>query len=272
MEIAHYLAILRHRLWLIFLCSLLAGVSAYGVSRKIVPSYDAGATLLVRQSSPDGELSYDNLLAVQQMGQTYSRILVQQPVLSVVLSNLHLDEDIAGISERVRADAMPNTSLIKIGVRDRSAQGAAAIANEIANVFIQQHREREMQYYANMRQTMETQLARLDENIRRLQTQVNVSEGPGRIELAQELAAQQENRSALSSVTAQTQLGEARLSNEVIVVEPAQPPDRPTTPRPILNTIVGAFAGFAIALAIALMAEFSRRGRTSPELGLRSEA
>jgi uncharacterized protein involved in exopolysaccharide biosynthesis len=194
------------------------------------------------------------------MAQTYSRIIVQHPVLSAVARDLGLN--LTEMSKRIRAEAVPNTLLVKISVSDNDAKRAAEIANKVAKVFITQHREREVQYFVNMRGTVDAQLERLDEEIRDLQAKVNVGDGPDRIELQHELQVQEDNRSSLSSAAAETVLGEARLANEVTVVEPAQPSDEPSAPRPALNAVAGAFAGFAITLAIAFMAEFSRHARS----------
>jgi non-specific protein-tyrosine kinase len=265
MEIVHYLAIVRRRLWLILLCGILAGGAAYGVSRVLPPGYQTSATLLLRHNSADGELSYDTLLALQQMAQTYSRMLVQQPVLDAVVQNLSLNEDTESLGKRVEAEAMPNTSLIKITVDDRDPRRAAAVANEMAKVFIEQHEARELEHFANVRKTLEEQIGALDESIRTIQARItNSTLASERIELEQELRGQRSARSTLAASLGESQFRQAQLSDDIAVVEEARPPERPARPRIVLNTIVGAFAGLGIALSLAFLSEFLRQIRSLP--------
>jgi polysaccharide biosynthesis transport protein len=137
-----YLRWVRHWAWLVLLAALAGGVIAFGVAKRTPPTYQATTTLLVNASSSPSALTYNDVLLSQQLTLTYSKIAVEEPVLSQVIHDGHLSFDLTHLRKMVSAAPVLQTQLITITVKSGQAQQAAGIANLIATTFIAQQRDR----------------------------------------------------------------------------------------------------------------------------------
>lgn len=74
----------------------------------------------------------------QQLVSTYSELVKSESVLSQVKNNLQIDKTIEDLRENVTVATKDDTEIIQISVVDENPQMAKNIANEVANVFIEQ--------------------------------------------------------------------------------------------------------------------------------------
>ncbi|WP_394531518.1 capsular biosynthesis protein [Priestia aryabhattai] len=134
-------AVLRKRLWLIVLITIIAAtVSAVISFFVLTPVYESKTQILVNQAKSDEQLLY-NTQAVQtnvQLINTYNDIIKSPAILDKVIKELKLDGSAASLSGQIQVTSAQNSQVAQIVVQDTSAKRAADIANTTASVFQKQ--------------------------------------------------------------------------------------------------------------------------------------
>lgn len=103
------------------------------------PMYKSTTSLvLVNEASNNTTITQNDILLNNNLVQTYSEIIKSRKVLSQVVRNLDLEESVEMLSNSTNVSAVTNTQLIKIVVSHSSNQQAKKIANEIAEVFVEE--------------------------------------------------------------------------------------------------------------------------------------
>lgn len=108
----------------------------------IVPEYKASTTLVLAQSSPSTEINTDGAITQtdvtlnSKLVSTYSEIIKSKSVLKEVVNSLNIE----GLSETniktsTSVQAVKDTEVIQITVKNLDPNKAAQIANKIAEVF-----------------------------------------------------------------------------------------------------------------------------------------
>ena len=138
MDLSQQLAILRPRLRLIVLVTVIAGVLSFILASLIPKTYEAHATLLVgqvyttSQPSQPAQLNYDSFLASQELATTFAQLADTRPFLAAVATGLHLSDDPTALRDRVDAQAPPGSLFITVSARASSETSAADLANQVA--------------------------------------------------------------------------------------------------------------------------------------------
>lgn len=257
MEIKQYIQTIRRWAWLLIVCTTIGGVTAFAVSRMIVPIYEAKTTLLV----DIGSRNYNDLLVNQILAKTFESLMNKQPVLEQVVANLNLELDPRDLADNIQTVASPNGQLIILTVSDTDPQRAADIANEITKVFSAQDRASQESTYALAKDKLIAELAQVQQDLDH--TRVRLDELKNAVEPDQVAERQQ-----LEMLTAQYRSNESALVNSfetlqlrepgtesIHVVEPAHPSDSPVWPRTLLNVVIAAFVAGVIALGAAFLIE-----------------
>lgn|GEM_PF-1492524 len=139
MELHRYLNVLRSRLWLILVTTALAiGVGYSGADTTAL--YSARSTLYVGSTTFDvtkGELSNDRFTALQSIALTFSKMIDSQPIALRTVQQLDLDVTAGYVVNATNASPEPNTQLLYIGVTDPDPALAQALANGLADVFVE---------------------------------------------------------------------------------------------------------------------------------------
>jgi Mrp family chromosome partitioning ATPase len=137
---------------------------------------------------------------------------------------------------RISPDVSAGANLIEItGTAGRAGQ-AAAIANAVAQSFLDERSRLQREGLAQQRSVLQQQIQLAPE---RRGTDV----GPG------------DEASALEQRVDELAIGEATAGSDMRVVEPATAPLRPSSPRPLLATVLALFASLVIAVLVALARE-----------------
>lgn len=138
MDLSQQLAILRPRLRLIVLVTVIAGVLSFILASLIPKTYEAHTTLLVgqvyttSQPSQPAQLNYDSFLASQELATTFAQLADTRPFLAAVATGLHLSDDPTALRDRVDAQAPPGSLFITVSARASSETSAADLANQVA--------------------------------------------------------------------------------------------------------------------------------------------
>ena len=136
LDVRRQLSIVRAWLPLVVASVVLAGAAAFYVSSLLPKSYEAKATLIVGQSLSGVNPDYTQLLASQSLSRTYAAVATTRPVLGRVIDKLQLGDSVDELAHRVTASAATDGTLLTITGTDSSPDGAAALANAVADELI----------------------------------------------------------------------------------------------------------------------------------------
>jgi len=124
---------MRRLWWLPFTFITIAAIAGYATAtRARPPTYTAAATLLV---APPQSTTYIAPQDLQTTVFTYAELVATPPVLDVVAETLESGLTGQQLLQRVQAEAIRETRLIKVSVSDGNADQSARIANEVAREF-----------------------------------------------------------------------------------------------------------------------------------------
>jgi capsular polysaccharide biosynthesis protein len=138
MELRRYLAILRRRAVLIVVTVLLA-ITAAVLTLNRTDLYRATSVLYVgnRQISDEpGELSGDRAAGLDRVTQTFSHMIDSEPIIQQAIEAAGVSRDDEDVVDRTTTNIPLLTSLIEITVIDEDPQIAQALANSIADTFV----------------------------------------------------------------------------------------------------------------------------------------
>ena len=111
----------------------------------LVPEYQSITQILLAKSNAttqDGTtqgMTTSQVTLNQQLVSTYSVLVKSESVLTQVKDNLKIDKSIEELRKNITVSTKDDTEIIQISVVDEDAEMAKNIANEVANVFIEQN-------------------------------------------------------------------------------------------------------------------------------------
>jgi capsular exopolysaccharide synthesis family protein len=167
MDLKELVTLYRQWVWLLILSAVLGLASGYAASRIQEPVYEASAKVLVTRTRQPGTT---DILSIsdQQLVLTYVQLLKTRSVLDEV----GLRHDTKVDPKNVRVDVIADTQIIQIKVQDTNVTQAAAIANELVRVLIEQNEVLQAGRYTAYEQGLNSQVAQVQEQIDALQSQI----------------------------------------------------------------------------------------------------
>jgi non-specific protein-tyrosine kinase len=257
LDLRRYVAVVWTWLPLFVVSVLLAAGVAFMVSASLPRTYEAKATLIVGQSLSAVNPSSDQILVSQRLSTTYASIATKRPALDSVITQLQLDVTSDDLSKRVRADAPLDSTLLTITAQDADPERAAAIANALGAQLIAASPAIQGSQ-AEFQDSISADLKATQAQIDTTQAQVETLTG-----LTERTAAQDAQLALLegrlvtlrSTYAALLSFSSTNASNLLRVVEPAEAPIAPVSPRPLLNTLLAAVLGLIVAAGIVAVAE-----------------
>ena len=264
MELKQYFDLLLRWLWLIILGTLLGAVSAFVASRLQRPVYQATSTLLI-SPAPSGATNPDitALISNQNIAATYLQLIVSRPVLEEVVGRLGLDLTAADLARAVHVTLVSNTQLIKVSVEDENPQRATSIANALPDVFGEYNRAQQNSRYADTQFSLQKEISDAEGQIADLQQQISDLGSPATTQaqlqlerLQTQLDQARQSRTSLLQSFENLRLAEAQSSDNLVLVETAQLPDKPVRPKTLQNTGLAAVVGLMLAVGVAFLVEY----------------
>jgi len=144
LEIKEYILIIRKRLPLIVVITLISTLIAAILSFYILPPiYKATVTLFAgRSTNNDGssdsiQALYSDVLLGQQLVKDYREIAVSRTVLERVIKELNLKMTTDQLSNMVSVQLKNDTRILMINIESKDPKFAATVANKLAEVFIE---------------------------------------------------------------------------------------------------------------------------------------
>jgi non-specific protein-tyrosine kinase len=271
MELLHYINTIRKWIWLIVLATTLAAGSSLIASLVAIPVYSTTTTLIVSQVISNPNPDSGDIFASQQLAQTYVALATKEPILSATAAALGLDQNGTnrdawrGLRGQVSAYAIAGTQLMAISVMDTSPVRAQAIADEIARQLILQSPTTPSAEEQERLDFVQSQLPQLEEKIQNGNNRVaELDEQIANATSAREIQDIQEQQSVLQSQINEWQGTYSQLLaslqsgnlNYISVVEPADLPTRPVSPRIELNVLLAIGIGLALSIGAVLLLEY----------------
>lgn len=136
MELSRYLRVLRHRLWMIVACPLLAALAAGIASFLLPPIYEAKVDLAVR-SAQVLPVTDPNAPAVSNstiLG-TYALWMTEPPILSKVISDLGLNMTPEDLAKEIKVTPDTLATVLHVTVQDTNPVLARDIAHTLVTEF-----------------------------------------------------------------------------------------------------------------------------------------
>ncbi|MEJ5197537.1 MAG: polysaccharide biosynthesis tyrosine autokinase, partial [Anaerolineae bacterium] len=270
MELREYAQLVRKWLWLIVLCTAVAAVAAYVVSKNSTPIYQASTKLLVNQSSSNqANLAYQDILMSQQLARTYANLLADRPVVEATAQRLGLPTDqktLNSLQSSISVTPIRDTQLLEVKVEGPDPELIALIANTLPEVFIAQNQQLQLGRVSGLKSSLETEIANVQEDIAR--TQASLAAATDDAQRQRYEASLAQYRSTLSSLVnnyQQIRLAEVQATNNVVVVKPAVAPQTPIRPRTATNVLLAAVVGAMIAAGAAFLIEYLDDTIKSPD-------
>jgi len=257
MELRRYAMLVWRWLWLIVLGTAIAGGASYVESKRQVPVYQASTKLLVNQSKA---LILDSsvLPNADRLAATYADMLRDLSVLEEASRRLQMPVD----QKVVSVQPIANTQLIVLSVEDTNPQRAAAIANEIPKVFIQQNDTMQTSRFAVSEASLQRQIDGTQADITRVQggiAALKAAAKPDQAELdnqERDLQALQASHANFSQNFEALRIQEATQLDTLLVTAEARPPTVPIRPKTMQNTLLAAIVGALLALSVAYLVEY----------------
>jgi capsular exopolysaccharide synthesis family protein len=241
------LAVLRRHVPVIVICALLAPAAALGLSLVQQKKYAATASLLFRDPGLDQKLFGSTFQQPTQDPTRAAATNVRLVSLSIVADRTARALGRPWTRDRVshKIDVAGDQSdVVSVKATDHSPGVAARLANTFGRQYIAFRRDADRSKFREAQALVAQQLQTLTP------AQQQGSEGRA-------LRARAEQLQTLAAL----QTGNAEL------VQPADVPDSPTSPRPMRNVLIGALLGLALGIATAFLLErLDRRLRNASEV------
>ena len=140
MELRQYLSVLRSRLWLILIATLLAAGVGFTLSSSTA-TYRARSTLYVGSQnvaeSGGNELTTDRIAALSSYILTFSKMIDSEPIATQALRDLDLDLSPEDVVRDTDVELEPGTQLLYSDVSNEDATTAQSLSNALADAFVE---------------------------------------------------------------------------------------------------------------------------------------
>ncbi|RLD06200.1 MAG: protein tyrosine kinase [Chloroflexota bacterium] len=259
-DIRRYSILIWHWAWLIILATILAAGTAYFVSQRMTPIYQASSTLLVNEAPGTQGTDYSSVMTSQRLTQTYAEMLTKQPVLDEVIDQLSLPMEASDLKRTITVQPVRDTQLIDIKVEEIDPVRAAAIANAVGIAFANQNKAMQEARYASTKESLKSQLDDIQLQIDGISTSLaalgDVPESQAERERLDNVLSQYRQTYAYTLQSyEQVRLAEAETISNVVQAENAVPPKGPISPKVFQNTALAGVVGAMLAVGVIFLIE-----------------
>jgi polysaccharide biosynthesis transport protein len=199
----------------------------------------------------------------ERLTSTYADLAHKAPTLQATIKQLNLPYDEAKLDKIISIKVVRNTQLLEIAVENESPELARDIANTLADVFITQRAADQSGQTAATRQILDGQITGVEADMKATTQDLERARAGGTPTAQSDvsrlqglLAQQQATYSQLIKSQADIALAEARSTNSLKVVVPAEAIQTPVRPNVLQNTALAAVVGLLLALGAIFLVEY----------------
>ncbi|MEF9985352.1 MAG: Wzz/FepE/Etk N-terminal domain-containing protein [Bacilli bacterium] len=102
------------------------------------PMFKSNATLILVNDESNEKITQNDVMLNKNLVSTYSEIMKSKKIINQVIENLDLNSKYSEISKMIHVDAIKDTEIINVTVVNSDSAFAAAVADEIVDVFSQE--------------------------------------------------------------------------------------------------------------------------------------
>lgn len=244
-DLAGVVAMLKQRVWLIVLCVVVAASAALGISLLQQEQYSASASLLFRNPG-FAENLFGNSVSAPVTDPTREAATNEELVGLEVVSKRTAErlegltpEEVSGM---VSVSASGEADIVSVTATSPDPQQAKQVANTFARQFIAFRAEADKSKLLEAKRLAEEEYGRLTPEQQAGPRGVALSSGVEKL-----------------GILASLQTGNAEL------VQPAELPTSPSSPKPLRNAVVAAIIGLLLGLGLAVVFERLNRTLRDPE-------
>lgn len=269
LDLRRYLALLRENIWWLVAMTVLASAAAFVFSAfAMTPVYQASTSLLIDKAPGTGSSEITDLQLSERKARTYAELITTQPVLDAVAAKVGVES--SSLRDKISATWIDYTQIITINVADEDPEQAAAIANALADEFITYIMAIQASRYAESKTALSIQLDALSQQIAQTEASLaSLGDGDGQTAERDRLTAQlSELRSSNTTVMQSyedVRMAESQTVSNIIQIEPAVPPTKPTSPNILRNTLLAGFLGAMATFGISLIRDTLSTTVETPE-------
>lgn len=257
----------RIRRWTIPVVAItvMGGLLAFALSKRITPEYTATATVLV-QAAPNQAASNTGVaLNAGEVTTTAASQLTELPLLQRVIDELQLHTTPEDLIRRVTATPEVNSELVDVSTTEPRPALAAGIANQLALDYVRQVTQANQQRVNQAGAALQAQIAALNNTLQQEADQLAAARGQDTTGIHAQIAANESLLATLTQNYATFQATQAQNLENVSVSAAATEPSTPSSPKTAPNVGMGVAAGLLIALAFAALVEYFDRGLHTPD-------
>jgi len=267
MELVAYIHLFRKWLWLIVLGAFLAGAAAFLYRNQQAEQYQATVTISVGGYIESPNPNSAQIQTGVELAQTYAVIATTYEVLEATVEAGDYPITPDGLGSAVTTSVVAETSLLRITVTYTDPALAASMANELAQQLISNSPSNltpeQQKTVDSANAEIERLTAELEQNRNErslLQEQLNAATDQDEIQRLQEqinVLADRINQTSSNIAGYQTTITTIQnRTNSLSIVERARRPGSPTGSSVLMNTLLGAMVGAALAIGLALLIEY----------------
>jgi capsular polysaccharide biosynthesis protein len=262
-----FLGAMRRRWLLVAVLTVLGAVAGYGASRELPPVYEAKASLLVGDFE-NGDVSSNEIDAMQSLAATYADIARRAPVLSAAARDVGVTTGWSDLGKSVHirvAEASPQ--VIEITVEGSSAAWATSVATAVSTN-LTNYVDRSsggVEFVSPQLRELERSIEQGQKKVDELLARQSALGDAARPALELKIERAQDQVSAWRSNYASfKQLSTSASHVSIRQLDPAAADPNPVSPNIRFNTVLAGFAGFLLAMALVFLLE-TRISRLRPE-------
>ena len=252
-DLREYLAIVKTRKWTILVVTILVLGAAIGLSAAQTPMYTAQARVLVE--IPLLESGQPQLVNLE----TESQLVGSETVADLAQDALGVEDDLDSLLEGLDVTARPGTEVLEIAYTSTDPAFAQDAANAFASSYITFKRERQTGDIVAEENALQQRIRNAEAQLAQITEQLSLAESDGSEALAVTL---ENNRTSLIARIGilQQQLDDVQASRPDRiaageVIESADVPRSPSSPRYLTNAVMGLLLGLALGVGVALLRE-----------------
>jgi capsular exopolysaccharide synthesis family protein len=264
MQLARYVSLFRSRWWMIVLATVLCAGVAYAVSTHVLKKqYTATSTFEVNIPAPQAGISANNMPAEVA---TDAQLVTSFPVAERTVAVLHLGPDLTPSSLLGHTSCTPAdlAQTFTCTFTYSSPQLAAHILSTLGQVAIKTNENNQTKQLGPLLKQVTDQIAAATKD--RAAAQAGLKSGTGDTAgLTTRIATDTTTLDGLAQQESNLKIQLAAQRNSIILIDPARAPASPTSPRPMLNTLLAALVGLLIGVGAILLADYLDDSPHSPE-------
>jgi succinoglycan biosynthesis transport protein ExoP len=257
LQIERYLALVYRRKFVLIIPIILAVAGAALLSYVTPKQYTATATARVDISA--GGVDTQDPNAASRFLNTYSAIIKTAPFLQRVVDDLNLDVKPSSLAQNVGTAPIPGTELVKVTAKNGDPGKAAAIANDLTDLlrdptFISQ-------FVTDSTQLLQGQIVNVQKQLSDDQNRLATlrQQGASAAEISSQedvVSAEQSTYQSLLNQKQQALVKQGQAARAFSVIEPAEAPAAPSSPRWKFNLAAGLLSGMVAGVALSLVLEY----------------